>query len=555
MARPELVFAPLGGIGEIGMNLSIYGFGTPNARKWLIVDCGVSFASEEYLPGVDLILPDVRYLVEQRKHILGLVLTHGHEDHMGALIDLWPRLNVPLYATPFTAALFEARRLSEPGAPKIPVNVVPAGGRVTLDPFTVDFINVAHSIPESQALAIRTPLGTVLHTGDWKIDPTPTVGLPTDQAKLTALGDEGVLALIGDSTNAIRDGRSPSESDVARTLADLIRTAPARVAVTTFASHVGRIRAVADAARAAGREVVVVGRAMERVVQVARETGYLDGVQDFRGMDTYGYLPPDKVLALCTGSQGEPRAALARIAQDEHPEVALSPGDRVIFSSRAIPGNEKAVSRVINGLVGQGVEVITDGSHLVHVSGHPRRAELLDMIGWVRPQMLIPAHGEPLHLAEHAKLARKAGVPHGLVCSNGDLVRLAPKGPDIIDEIPSGRLYKDGTLLIDAAAKTVASRRRLSFAGIVTVALALDDRGELAADPEVELIGIPDTDAAGLAMTEIAEDAVEEAFGSLPKPRRRDPEAVAEAVRRAIRSTLAGRWGKKPICHVHVLVV
>ena len=383
MAQNELVFAPLGGIGEIGMNLSIYGFGDERRRQWLIVDCGVSFASEEHLPGVDLILPDIGYLIEERKNIVGLVLTHGHEDHMGALIDLWPRLKVPLFATPFTAALFEAKRLSEPGTPEIPIKVVPLGGRLTLGPFTVDFINVAHSIPESNALAIRTPAGTVLHTGDWKIDPTPLLGAPTDAAKLTALGDEGVLALVGNSTNAVREGRSPSESDVAKTLAELIRTAPRRVAVTTFASHVGRLRAVAEAARAADREVVLVGRAMERVAQVARETGYLDGVQDFRSVESYGYLPPDKVLALCTGSQGEPRAALSRIARDEHPEVTLARGDRVIFSSRAIPGNEKAVGEVINGLVTQGIEVITDRTHLVHVSGPstPRRIARHDRLG------------------------------------------------------------------------------------------------------------------------------------------------------------------------------
>ena len=555
MAGPELVFAPLGGIGEIGMNLSIYGFGDERRRQWLIVDCGVSFASEEQLPGVDLILPDIRYLLEERRNILGLVLTHAHEDHMGALIDLWPKLNVPLYATPFAAALFEARRLSEPGAPTIPVNVVPLNGSIALGPFTVDFINVAHSIPESNALAIRTALGTVVHTGDWKIDLTPVVGAPTDQAKLTALGDQGTLALIGDSTNAVRDGRSPSEADVAKTLTELIRTAPARVAVTTFASHVGRIRAVADAARLAEREVVVVGRAMERVVQVARETGYLDGVQDFRAAESYGYLPPDKVLALCTGSQGEPRAALARIAQDEHPEVTLTRGDRVIFSARTIPGNEKAVARVINGLVTQGVDVITDRDHLVHVSGHPRRAELLDMINWVRPQILIPAHGEALHLAEHAKLARNAGVPQVLVCRNGDLVKLAPGPAEIIDEIPSGRLYKDGALLIDAEAPTVAARRRLSFAGVVSVALALSEKGQLVADPEIELIGIPETDAGGRSMADIARDAIEEAFESLPKPRRRDPDQVAEAVRRAVRGAIAERWNKKPVCHVHVLSV
>jgi ribonuclease J len=294
---------------------------------------------------------------------------------------------------------------------------------------------------------------------------------------------------------------------------------------------------------------------MERVAQVARETGYLDDVQEFRGVESYGYLPPDKVLALCTGSQGEPRAALSRIAEDEHPDVTLSRGDRVIFSSRAIPGNEKAVGRVINGLVTQGIEVITDRTHLVHVSGHPRRDELRDMIGWVRPKILIPAHGEALHLAEHAALARSAGVPHVLVCRDGDLVRLAPEGPKIIDKVPSGRLYKDGSLLINAAAKTVAARRRLSFAGVVSVAMALNDKGQLVANPEVELIGLPDADANGASMLEVARDAVEGAFESLPKPRRRDPDSIAEAIRRAVRGAIAQRWNKKPICHVHVLVV
>jgi ribonuclease J len=553
--REELVFAALGGIGEIGMNLSIYGFGKERRRRWLIVDCGVSFASEEHLPGVDLILPDIRYLVEQRRNIVGLVLTHGHEDHFGALIDLWPRLNVPIYATPFTAALFEAKRLGEPGAPEIPFNVVPLRGRFTLAPFDLEYIDMAHSIPESNALVIRTPAGTVLHTGDWKIETTPLIGPPTDQAKLTALGDEGVLALVGDSTNAVREGRSPSERDVAKTLAELIATAPARVAVTTFASHVARIRAVAEAAHAVGREVVLVGRAMERVAQVARETGYLDGIHEFRGADAYGYLPPDKVLALCTGSQGEPRAALARIAEDQHPDVTLARGDRVIFSARTIPGNEKAVAQVINGLVAQGVEVITDRTHLVHVSGHPRRDELRDIIRWVRPNILIPAHGEALHLAEHAELARQAGVPNVLVCRNGDLVRLAPGAPAVIDEVPAGRLYKDGAIVVGAEGKTVSGRRRLSFAGIVSVALAVTDKGLLAADPEVDLSGIPEIDAKGESMAEAAYDAVMSTFDSLPKPRRRDPESVSEAVRRAVRAAIAQRWGKKPICHVHVLTV
>jgi ribonuclease J len=553
--RQELVFAPLGGVGEIGMNLSIYGLGDERHRIWLAIDCGIGFASEEHVPGVDVILPDIRYLVEERKNLVGLVITHGHEDHIGAIIDLWPRLKVPIYATPFTAALLEAKRQGEPGAPEIPVTIVPAGGRITVGPFDVEYVEVAHSIPESHALIIRTPLGTILHTGDWKIDPTPVVGPPTDEAKLRAVGDEGVLALVGDSTNAVREGRSPSESDVAKCLAELIKNAPARVAVTTFASNVSRLRSVADAARACGREVVVVGRAMERIVQVARETGYFEGVQEFRSLETYGYLPPEKVLALCTGSQGEPRSALTRISRDDHPEVTFNRGDRVIFSSRAIPGNEKAVGAVINGLIVRGVEVITDRTHLVHVSGHPRRAELEDMLRWVRPHIVLPVHGEPLHMAEHADLARKLGVPKVITCQDGDLVRFAPDGPAIIDEVPVGRFYKDGRILVDALARTIPDRRRLSFAGVVSVALALSEQGQLMADPEIELTGIPEANSAGESISDIVYDAVVDTVENLPKARRRDPDAVAESVSRAVRATVAREWNKKPICHVHVLTV
>jgi ribonuclease J len=553
-AQNELVFAPLGGVGEIGMNLAIYGLGDPRRRTWLAVDVGVSFAGEENLPGIDLVFPDIRYLVEERRNLAGIVITHAHEDHFGALLDLWPKLKVPVYATPFTAALLAAKRAGEHGAPEVPVTEVALGSRFNVGPFDIELVSVAHSIPESNALILRTPLGRVLHTGDWKLDPTPIIGPPTDEAKLRALGAEGCLALIGDSTNAVRDGRSPSETDVAKTLAELIARAPRRVAVTTFASNVARIRAVADAARAADREVVLVGRAMERVVQVARETGHLDGVQPFRGMDLYGHLPPDKVVALCTGSQGEPRAALARIAADEHPEVALSRGDRVIFSSRPIPGNEKAIGRVVNGLIDQGVEVITDRTHLVHVSGHPRQAELEEMIGWVKPRTVIPVHGEALHLAEHASLARRLGA-NTLTCRNGDLVRIAPGAPEIIDEVPSGRLYKDGALLISAEARTVADRRRLGFSGIITVAIVLNDKGQLLADPEVELIGIPEKTADGEPMANIAYDAAVETFETLPKPRRRDPDSVAEAIRRGVRAAVAQHWRKKANLTVHVVTV
>jgi ribonuclease J len=553
-AQQELVFAPLGGVGEIGMNLSIYGLGDERRRTWLAVDLGVSFAAEEHLPGVDLILPDVRYLVEERNNIAGLVLTHAHEDHFGALLDLWPRLKVPVYATPFSAALLEAKCADETGAPKIPVNVVALGIRFNVGPFDIELVTMAHSIPESNALVIRTSAGTVLHTGDWKIDPTPLLGDPTDEKKLRALGKEGCLAVVGDSTNAVREGRSPSEADVAKTIAELVKNGRGRVAVTTFASNVARLRAVAEAAMAADREVVVIGRAMERIVQIARETGYLEGVQDFRSVDAYGYLPPKKVVALCTGSQGEPRAALSRIAEEQHPDVTFSAGDRVIYSARTIPGNEKAVGRVINLLIEQGVEVITDRTHLVHVSGHPRRAELEDLIGWVKPKILIPVHGEALHLHEHATLARRCGVRDVVRCRNGDLVQLSPQ-VRIIDEVPAGRIYKDGTLLVETDARTIFERRRLGFAGAISVALSITDRGDMAEGPSLDLIGIPERDREGRSMHEIVHDTLIQTFDSLPRGLRRDPDSIAEALRRAVRAAVAERWGKKPMCHVHILPV
>jgi ribonuclease J len=556
MARPdELTFAPLGGVGEIGMNLSIYGLGNRHQRSWLAVDLGVSFGDEEHLPGIDTIMPDIRFLEQERKNLVGLVLTHAHEDHFGAIIDLWPRLKCPIYATRFSAALFEAKCASERNPPKIPVTVVPSGGRIDLGPFSVEFIPVAHSIPEAHALAIHTEVGTVLHTGDWKIDRTPIIGPPTDERRLRELGDAGVLALIGDSTNAVREGRSPSEAEIAKTIGELVKAAKGRVAVTTFASNVARLRAVADAARLSGREVVVVGRAMERVVQVARETGHLDGVQNFRGADLYGHFPPDKVLALCTGSQGEPRAALSRIANDDHPQVTLNKGDCVIFSSRTIPGNEKAVGRVQNALADMEVEVITDQDAAVHVSGHPRRGELEQLYAWVKPDTAIPMHGEGRHLEAHAKLAERLGVRQVVRARNGTMVRLLPGPAEIIDEVPVGRLYRDGAIVTRADDGQVRERRKLSFAGAVAVSLVLSDKGALLADPEVAVTGLPLTDKEGMPFTEIARDAVIGTIESLPKPKRKDQALVSEAVRRSVRAAVNQAWGKKPMCSVLLTVL
>jgi ribonuclease J len=461
----------------------------------------VSFGDEEHLPGIDLIMPDIRFLEKERKNLVGLVLTHAHEDHFGAIIDLWPKLKCPIYATRSARRLFEAKCASERNPPKIPVTVVPSGGRIDLGPFNVEFIPVAHSIPESMRWR-STRRRHVLHTGDWKIDPTPIIGVPTDERRLRELGDAGVLALIGDSTNAVREGRSPSEAEVAKTIAELVKAAKGPGRVTTFASNVARLRAVADAAKAAGREVVVVGRAMERVVQVARETGYLDGVQNFRGADLYGYLPPDKVLALCTGSQGEPRAALSRIANDDHPQVTLNKGDCVIFSSRTIPGNEKAVGAIINGLVTQGIEVITDRTHLVHVSGHPRRDELRDMIGWVRPQNPDPGswRGAASVRARQAGAGRRRAEGADLPQRRSGQAR-AGRSRRKSSRTALGRLYKDGSILEDSKSRAVVERRRLAFAGCAFVAIAVTDKGELADDPEVDLVGIPEKNTAAKSST------------------------------------------------------
>src|SRR5271157_4767195 len=548
----ELVFAPLGGLGEIGMNCALYGYGPAKARKWLMVDLGVAFAGDD-LPGVDLIMPDVGFIEKVKKDLTGIIVTHAHEDHIGALAELWPSLGAQVYASPFAAGLAEARRLGEPGAPKIPIEIVKPGARLAIGPFDVEFVRVAHSIPESSALAIRTPAGVVVHSGDWKIDPTPVVGLPTDEARLKALGDEGVLALVCDSTNVLREGESPSERDVAMTLKGLVARAKARVVVTTFASNVARLRSAAEAGLAAGRQVCILGRAMERVVAVARDCGMLDGVPKFLGMDAFERLPRDRILALATGSQGESRAALARMAEDEHPTAELAAGDTVIFSSRTIPGNEKAVGKLINAFLAGGVEVITDRNALVHVSGHPRRAELARMYEWLKPKIAVPAHGEALHLSEHAAFARAQGVPQVLRAFNGDLVRFAPGDVSTIGKIGRGRRMKDGEILLPAEQDCVAQRRRLSFAGVVSIAIALTPKGEMAGDPDVMIAGLPERTREGAALDVIIDSSIFETFEGLPGGKRRDADFLSSAVERGVRNAVNGVWGKKP--QVHVLIV
>lgn len=550
----ELVFLPLGGVGEIGMNLALYGYGPADRRSWMMVDCGISFG-DETMPGVDVIMPDIRFIEEERDSLAGIVLTHAHEDHYGAIFDLWPRLRAPVYATPFTAGLMAAKAAGNLGFPDVPVEVRAQGSRFQVGPFDVEYVTLSHSIPEPNALAIRTPLGMVVHSGDWKIDPQPGVGEPIDLDRLAAIGREGVRAFICDSTNAVRDGRSPSEAAVAAGLRDAIAAAPHRVAVTLFSSNVARIRAVAEAARATDRHVVVVGRAIRRVIDVAAECGFMDDLPPFLSEEDFDQLPRKNVVALCTGSQGENRAALARIANGEHPRVKLASGDTVIFSSRTIPGNERSVNAVINGLCTQGIHVVTDRDALVHTSGHPRRDELKEMYGLLKPRVAVPVHGEAYHLAEHGDLAKSLGVEQVVVGRNGDVYQLAPDPAGIVDEAPVGRLYRDGNLIVEPEMSGVRDRRRIGFAGLVTVSIILDKKANIVGDPQVVLMGVPDEDDNGVPFQIIVFDAVEGAVESIPRSRRRDPELVREAARRAARAAVTQRWGKKPVCQVLVTVV
>ncbi|EAU40393.1 metallo-beta-lactamase family protein [Fulvimarina pelagi HTCC2506] len=546
-----MVFVPLGGIGEIGMNLALYGYGPEHDREWIMVDCGISFAGPD-MPGVDLVFPDIRFIEDHVKALKGIVITHAHEDHYGALLDLWPRLKAPVYATEFTAGLLAAKREGEPGAPKIPVEVFKAGDRFRIGPFEIEAINVTHSIPDPVALAIRTDAGTVLHTGDWKIDATPVLGEPTDEKRLREIGDEGVMTLVCDSTNAMREGESPSEAEVAASLTKIIMSAKARVAVTTFSSNVGRIRSVARAATDAGRQVLLMGRSMRRTIDVAREAGYMDDVPEFLSEQDFGHIPRDKVVIILTGSQGESRAALARLSRDEHPSVALSKDDMVIFSSRAIPGNEKPIIEIKNAFLERGVKIMEDGDGLVHVSGHPRRNELKKMYEWIRPQTAIPAHGEPAHLAAHADLARELGVKHVVEARNGHLVQLSPGKGAVIDEVPFGRLYKDGHLLGTAEDMGIIERRRLSFVGQVSVLIELDSKRNLKDDPDLVSIGLPIEDEEGEDLEDLLVDAAAGAVESIPHGRRKDPSTVREAVRRAVRNAAQEIWGKKPMTTVFI---
>ena len=550
----ELVFLPLGGSNEIGMNFNLYGYGPPHDRKWIVVDLGVTFG-DQTTPGVEIILPDPEFIVAHAKNIIGIVLTHAHEDHIGAVAWLWPQIKAPLYATPFTAYLLKEKLREKDLAAEAEITIVPLGGKIDLGPFQVELITLTHSIPEPNGLAIRTPLGTILHTGDWKIDPDPLLGGVTDDDAIRRLGDEGILAMVCDSTNVFVDGHAGSEADVRKALTGLIGGLKGKVAVACFASNVARMDSVIRAAEAAGRRVCLVGRSMHRMAAAAKSVGLMSDIQEFVTDAQAGYFPEDKILYLCTGSQGEARAALYRIAEGTHQHVNLGAGASCIFSSRVIPGNEVPIRNLQNRLADRGVRLYTERDHPgIHVSGHPCRDELAEMYSWARPQIAVPTHGERRHLLEHAAFARDLQVPQTVTPRNGDMVRLAPGRAEIIDEVPAGRIYVDAGMMTPENGDALRERRHAAFNGMLTVAVVLDRKGKIASGPQVRALGLPadDDDQMDEILDELAE-AAEKALDRLSGDDRDMDETVEAAMSRAVKKASHRIWGRRPVVETTVL--
>ena len=539
--KNELLFCALGGSGEIGMNVNLYGCN----GKWLMVDCGITFADPNY-PGIDVILPDLQFIEERLDDLVGIVLTHGHEDHIGALPYLAEDLGVPLYATPFTAGLIRGKLEEEGNSNRVKLKVVKPGERIDLGPFGVEFVALSHSIPEANALLIDTPFGKVFHTGDWKLDSEPVLGAPASPEQLAAIGDAGVLALVCDSTNVFNAEASGSEASVRKGLFDVVGKAKGRVLVTTFASNAARLHTLGQVAKESGRALCVAGRSLDRILKVARATGYLKDFPETVSPDEAMRLPRNKLLVVATGGQGEDRAALARVANGQHP-ISLELGDTVVFSSKQIPGNEVAIGRIQNQLATKGIEMITERQAHVHVSGHPGRPELAQMYSWIKPQLLLPVHGEMRHMMEQARFGLAQGVPNALVQKDGDIIRLAPGNPAKIGNAPVGRLVLDGDVILPGDGQTINERRKLALNGQISVAVAIGQRG---------LIGTPQVRIQGIPVEEDREPFLEETVSAViaaAKQGGRDREKLRESIRLATRK-VATRWtGKKP--NVDVLLI
>jgi ribonuclease J len=537
--KDELLFLALGGSDEIGMNVNLYGC----QGKWVMIDLGITFANAEY-PGVDIVLPDLEFIEDRRKDLLGIVLTHGHEDHIGAVRYMAAELGVPLYATPFTAALINDKLEEEGVADQIEVNIIPMGGSFSLGPFDFRMVTLAHSILEMSAVLINTPYGRIFHTGDWKLDEEPVIGAPTTAEALTAIGDEGVLAMVCDSTNAFNPEDSGSEGGVKADLIKSVNAARQRVLVTTFASNAARLQTLGEVALATNRRVCVAGRSLNRIIGAAQATGYLKNFPQTVDMNDIDAFKPHEVMIIATGGQGEERAALARIADGTHP-IKLAEGDTVIFSSKQIPGNEVQIGRVMNNLARLNVRTVTEKQAHVHVSGHPGRPELSAMYKWIRPQMLIPVHGERRHMAEQAHFALSEGVPQSIVQSNGDVIRVAPDGPVKIGVERTGRLVVDGDIIIPADGVTMNERRKISLNGVISAAVALSG-GRLFGKPDLRIQGVPVDEEDRAEFYDDCRDAID---GVIAMPFATE-DKLREALRLAVRRVATEWTGKKPVIDI-----
>jgi|TARA_B100001741_G_C16548365_1_gene598039 ribonuclease J len=550
MNKKELIFCPLGGSGEIGGNMNLYAYGDDNDKEWIIVDTGVSFADDS-VPGIDLIYPDPGYIIDKKNDLKGIVLTHAHEDHIGAISHIWPDLKCNIYATPFTSVLIK-EKFKEKKIDIVPfLKIVQLNGKIKLGSFEIEFVTLTHSILEPNGLSIKTPAGTLLHTGDWKVDPNPLIGDKINEKKLREIGENKVLAMICDSTNIFYPGRAGSEFDVRQSLLKIMSLKSKRIIITSFASNVARMESVFYCAEKIGREVSLVGRSMHRIFKAARQCGYLNNVKDPLDPRDAKKISRNKVVYLCTGSQGEPLGAMKRIIKDIHPDVFIEKGDTVIFSSKIIPGNEKKLYALHNDIVKKEVELITEETDFVHVSGHPNREDLKDMYNWVKPESIIPVHGEHRHMNEHIKFAKEMQIPHALRIEDGDIVRISPgKHPEIIDKAPSGRMYLDGNIAVGENSQSIKERKNLSLNGYLEITLILSNSGKLS-KPVISYRGIPENSFDEKIIFEM-EDEIFNTCKTFSMKNKNQEKSLIEIVKQNCRKIIKDKTGKKPFTNINI---
>ena len=550
MSKEKLIFCPLGGSGEIGGNMNLYAYGNEDNQKWIIVDMGVSFADDS-VPGVDLIMPDAGFIIDKKDDLLGIVLTHAHEDHIGAVAHIWPELKCKLYATPFTAALITEKFKEKKIDITAYLKIVPLNSKIKLGDFEIDFVTLTHSILEPNGLSIKTPLGTILHTGDWKIDPNPLIGNKIDQEKLKKIGDEGVSAMICDSTNIFSPGRAGSESDVRDSLLRIMETKNKRILVTSFASNVARMESIFYCAKKTGRAISLVGRSMHRIFKVAKKCGYLKGLIDPLEPRDAKKVAKNKILFLATGSQGEPMGAMNRIINGLHPDVFLEEGDCVIFSSKIIPGNEKKLYNLQNQIVRNNIEIISEENAFVHVSGHPNRDDLKDMYKWVKPRSVIPVHGEHRHMQEHVNFAREMQVPKTLLIENGDIIKLLPgDAPKVIDKAPSGRVYLDGSINVETDAQSIKDRKNLSINGYLEITLLVSNNGKIK-KPIISFRGIPEKENSEHFIFDM-EDEIFNICRTFSLDNKNQQKNLIETIKQNCRRIVREKTGKRPFTNINI---